>query len=111
MTTNPTLMLNLGTLAKRLEIPSYQTRTDGSRIVLIAGAAGHVRADLSLHIRISALSPEAKGAAADLLDAGCLGADAGGQLFVRRLPDVGAEARLFRTMLGLFHHLERRAAL
>jgi hypothetical protein len=78
-------------------------RLDGARLVLICGAIGHVGDDagtLVLHLRKPALSELAKGAARDLLDAGCLAADVTGRLAVARMPS-GIECCWFRNLLGI----------
>jgi hypothetical protein len=74
---------------------------DNDKVCAIAGPIGCVRSDLSLHLRMAALSPQAKEAACDLFDARLIDADAGGQPFIVRLPANAYERRMLRVALGL----------
>lgn len=98
--TNPSLILNLASLADVLRPGRDELRHLDGDILTIEGALGAIHADLTAHIALNRLTPQARHAAQELLDAGAFSADVHGRLSVARVPMRG-ESQLFRQCLGL----------
>lgn len=102
-------MIDLAILARTIRAHEEQTRVQGRNVIAIAGAIGHINSDLQVILRLAALSPRARDAAQELVDAEVIDPDTEGRLFLARMP-VGIEVDLLRRALGLEKLPDVRAA-
>jgi hypothetical protein len=90
----------LAELARRLQIPDWQTRKDGDGIVMVAGSRGYAKAvwgGLLICLRRS-VDPAA---VSGLLRLGVLSLGRDNAVVLARLPDDETEAAMLRALLGL----------
>jgi hypothetical protein len=88
-------------LAERLSVIDWQRRITNGRLVLIAGALGHIKPDMSLTLKLTCLTVEARSAASDLILAGLIRDSDTLTPRIARMPKNDHEARLLRVLLGL----------
>jgi len=93
-------MTSIKALVAALSPRDEELRLLGSDPVAIAGRVGGIFSDLEMRLAISRLSPLAKSAAVELVDAGAVSIDDAGRLWVVRTP-IDGERKLFREALGL----------